>query len=301
MKRAIITGACGYLGSRLAKAMIDRGIMVYAFDCINEIDIRHELLKYYICDIEKNIFPIKDHLEDSDFLFHFAWNGVHSDFRNDYYRQSGNIFSLINILSIAKNLKVKKTIIPGSASEYASSTMPITGNNKPAPVDAYGAIKSSCHLISNLWSIENNLPLIWIVPSSIYGPGRNDNNILTYAIKTLLKGDKPLFTPLEQRWDYIFIDDYIEALLLVADKGITGKNYTIGYGAARELRDYVFIIKDIINSSLCLGIGEKPYKGKKPDNSEMDISELINDTGFRPLVKFEDGIRRTIEWIKMNE
>ena len=288
------------MGNRLAEKLITQGITVYALDCHDTSFIQHKLLKYYKCDIEKNMLPSEPDLHDVDTLFHFAWNGVHPEHRNDYERQLKNISSLMNILAFALRLNILKTIIPGSASEYALSEMPITGNNMPKPVDGYGAAKSICHILSRTWSTQNNLLLIWVVPSSIYGPGRNDNNVLTYAIKTLLKNEKPSFTALEQHWDYIHIDDLITALVLIADKGIAGKNYAIGYGSARKLSEYITIIKDSINPALPLGIGEIPYKGKKPDNSVMDISELQNDTGFAPAVGFEKGIKQTIEWVKKN-
>ncbi|MDR0312080.1 MAG: NAD(P)-dependent oxidoreductase [Treponema sp.] len=298
MQKVIITGAGGYVGSRLTRVLIDQGITVYALDCLNNPPVQHNLLHYYQCDIEKNQLPFESNMQNSDVLFHFAWDGAGPRYRNNYEHQLKNISSLINILSFAKHLNISKTIIPGSASEYASSEMPITGNNMPGTIDAYGAVKSSCHIISRTWSIKNNLPLIWVVPSSAYGPGRDDNNVLTYVIKALLKNEKPSFTALEQCWDYIYIDDLIEALILVAKKGLSGKNYAIGFGTARKLQEYITIIRDSINPTLPLGIGEIPYKNNKPDNSEMDISELQNDTGFSPAIVFEEGIKKTIEWYK---
>jgi nucleoside-diphosphate-sugar epimerase len=300
MKKIIITGANGFLGRKLIEKFIEQGAAVYALDCVDTFSIQGELLKYHKCDLEKNALPFDPDFQGADVLFHFAWNGVHPDFRNDYERQLKNISSLINVLSFAKNLNVSKIIIPGAASEYAASEMPITGNNTPGAVDGYGAVKSACHVIARTWSMQNNLPLIWVIPSSVYGPGRNDNNALTYAIKTLLKGEKPAFTALEQRWDYIYIDDFINALVLIAAKGIAGKNYALGYGTARGLREYITVIRDTINPALPLGIGERPYKSGKPDNSEMDITELQKDTGFVPEFSFENGIKKTIEYFKRN-
>jgi nucleoside-diphosphate-sugar epimerase len=298
LRKVIVTGARGYLGSRLAEAFAKRGADIRALDRAGELPIHRERLRYYRCDLEKNVFPADDDLGGADLLLHFAWDGAHPERRGDYGLQMKNIHALINTLSFARRCNVSKIIIPGSASEYAASVMPINGNNAPGAVDGYGAAKAACHAVARAWAAQNGLPLVWVIPSSIYGPGRDDNNVLSYAIKALLKREKPAFTALEQRWDYLYIDDFVDAVALIAEKGITGKDYALGSGIARELREYITTIRDIIDPALPLGIGERPYKGGKPDNSVMDISELARDTGFEPKVSFDEGIGRVIEWFR---
>ena len=118
-------------------------------------------------------------------------------------------------------------------------------------------------------------------------------------VKTLLKGEKPSFTGLEQEWDYLFIDDLIMALIALGRKGIGGKTYPIGSGKHQQMAEYVKTIRDEINPSLPLGIGDLPYKNPdKIDNQILDISELINDTGFKPTIDFRTGIETVISYFK---
>ena len=145
---------------------------------------------------------------------------------------------------------------------------------------------------------QNGISLIWAVITSIYGPGRNDDNLITYCIKTLLKGEKPSFTGLEQQWDYLYIDDLIDALVAVGEKGIGGKTYPIGSGENKQIVEYVKIIRDMIDPTLPLGIGDIPYKNKTIDNQILDISELNEDTGFTARYSFESGIKLTIDYYK---
>jgi nucleoside-diphosphate-sugar epimerase/glycosyltransferase involved in cell wall biosynthesis len=297
-ERIIITGASGFLGSKLSEAFINQGASVFAIGRGDNNLASHERLTYYKCQLEEGDFPSDPKLHGADVLFHFAWNGTAPDCRNDYERQIRNIPLELSVLTFAKRLGVSKIVILGSSSEYAASGGPITGQNMPGAIDAYGAIKASCHIIAQTWAQQNDLPLVWVVSSSVYGPGRDDGNILTYTIKTLLNGEKPAFTSLEQRWDYIYIDDFINALVLIGRKGVVKKSYALGYGAAKEMRDYVMLIRNNINPALLLGIGERPYKSGKPEHSEMDISELQKDTGFMPSVPFENGIKETIKWFR---
>lgn len=154
----------------------------------------------------------------------------------------------------------------------------------------YSASKVATKYICQTFAKQQGLELIWTAITSIYGPGRNDNNLITYAIKSLLKGEKPSFTKLEQKWDYLYIDDLIDALIATGEKGIGGKTYPIGSGEHRQMSEYVKIIRDHIDESLPLGIGDLPYKNKTIDNQILDISSLQQDTGFQPKVTFEQGL-----------
>jgi nucleoside-diphosphate-sugar epimerase len=298
MKQVIITGANGFLGNKLARAIAHSGIKVLAVDISNNFLQNIDLITFHPCDLENlDLFHDFIHI-NADTLFHLAWIGINADARQNYNIQLRNINVLMNVLELAKRLNIPKVIVLGSASEYAAGKMPITGDNLPAPIDAYGAVKSACHILSNGWSIQNGIPITWVIPSSVYGPGRDDNNVLTYAIKSLLKNERPEFTALEQKWDYIYIDDFIQALVLIGQNGKPGRSYTIGYGRSRQLKDYICTIRDVINPVLPLGIGNIPYKSGMPDNSEIDISILHDDTGFTPVVSFEKGIEETINYFR---
>lgn len=103
-------------------------------------------------------------------------------------------------------------------------------------------------------------------------------------------------------WDYIYIDDLIEALYLLGLHGKPDGVYPIGSGQARPLAEYIRQIQAEIAPDAPLGIGALPYKfGSKPDNSVLDISSLREDTGFAPQVSFEEGIGRTIAYFREME
>jgi nucleoside-diphosphate-sugar epimerase len=296
MKKAIITGASGFLGRRLTKALTNAGVKVCALD--RQPMPICDSVQFFSYDFDNTVLFIDEMLRDADILFHLAWKGVGADHRRNFALQQKNVDYLLTTMEMAKRLNIPKTIVLGSASEYAAGKMPIDGQGAPAPVDAYGAAKAACHCVARAWSAQNGLPLIWCVPSSVYGPGRDDNNAISYAIKTLLRGEKPVFTNLEQIWDYVYIDDFIEALMAIGERGVTDAVYALGCGEAQPLRNYIFAVRDTIDPGLSLGLGDLPYKNGKPDNAEMDISVLTRDTGWTPRIDFEIGIRKTIEYFK---
>ena len=138
--------------------------------------------------------------------------------------------------------------------------------------------------------------LIWAVLPSTYGEGRKGDNILTYTIKSLLSNKKPKYGKLEQMWDFLYVSEVARALVELGEKGKHNSTYGIGSGVYRTLKDYIVIVRNLINPDLELGIGELDVPEEL--SSCVDIAKLTNDTGFVPQISFEEGIRRTIEYYK---
>jgi nucleoside-diphosphate-sugar epimerase len=299
MNNVLIIGANGYLGSRLSIALANSGCQVVAL-----VDRR---FPYDSIKNTPNILTIEFVLEeidvlngdvfsDIDVLYHFAWTGVNASVRNEAELQVQNVLFGLKVMEFAERYNIHKVIVPGSAAELGCGETKITGYEKPAPSDMYSASKVATRYICMTYAKQHNVGLIWTLITSIYGPGRDDNNLISYTIKSLLNGEKPSTTKLEQKWDYLYVDDLIRALILLGEKGVCGKVYPIGSGEYRQMREYVEIIRNHIDSSLPIGIGDLPYKSNVLDNQMMDISQLTADTGFVPLCSFECGIKEVIKY-----
>lgn len=308
MKKVIVIGANGFLGSNLAIKLASKHIKVIAF-VAKGMDYSYLKDNPNISCIEFELASISklDNLSiiaNTDTIYHMAWSGVSTTYKNEAEIQAINILYGLSVIEFAHRNNIKRVIIPGSASEYACGNEPINGYNKPAPSDLYSASKVATRYLCQTYAKQHDIEFIWTAITSIYGPGRNDNNLITYAIKALLNGEKPSFTGLEQEWDYLYIDDLIDALIAVGEKGVNGKIYPIGSGEHKKMIEYVTSIKDNIDPTLSLGIGEIPYKNSTIDNQILDISELKKDTGFSPKYNFNEGIKKTIAYFlqqKLNQ
>lgn len=302
-RKVAVLGANGFIGSRLCFGLAEQGTEVIALVDKN-FNYSHLQGRNGITCLEFSLQELEclyDHelLKDVDFLYHMAWAGVNADFRNDAEVQAQNIIYGLKVMVFAEHQGIKRVLVPGSAAEVSCGNGIITGNETAAPSDLYSASKVATRYLCQTFAQKNKIDLIWTLITSIYGPGRDDNNLISYAIKTLLKGGKPSFTGLEQEWDYLYVDDLIQALIVLGKKGIGGKVYPIGSGEHQKMKDYVTTIRDQINPSLPLGIGDLPYKNPdKIDNQVLDISELINDTGYKPTVDFRTGIETVISYFK---
>lgn len=304
MKKAIVTGANGFIGSKLINELCSKDYFVYAIVKDKNENISYlpkvDNIQIVYCDLQQ-ILEL-EHLIVSDtpidVFFHLAWIGVSTSYKNDFAIQFQNISYAYNAICVADALGCLKFVSTGSLSECAYAGGAVDGSERPSPSDFYSCAKIAARYFCMLYAEKHDININWCLITSLYGPGRLDNNILTYTILALLKGEDTEYTKLEQRWDYTYIDDLISALILVGEKGKNREIYSIGSGENRVLKEYVEVIYRILAPEKELVVGQKPYKTSGIDNSIADISKITRDTGYHPSVCFETGIERTIDFLK---
>ena len=305
MKKAIVTGADGFIGKNLTLGLLKNNVEVYAIvypghnSYKNSGEHYNESLLHVIeVDLNHVMESIELFPTDIDVLYHFAWKGVQPELRNVLEVQLGNIDMSLNCMKLGIAIGIKKIVFPGSTNEYLYYGKPLNKDAVPSPNNAYGAAKIALRYLCSDFARRNNIEFVYAIIAGIYAADRRDSNVIFYTIDTLLHGEKPKLTGLEQLWDYVYIDDVIDALVLIGQKGKNGAVYAIGHGDNWELSNYIKIIHQKIDPNLPIGIGEIPYDSDSLPCSMIDLTDIRKDTGFEPKVSFEDGIERVINKIK---
>lgn len=299
MKRAIVTGGTGFIGSWLVKELIKNNVEVIVI--VRNTLKAYELFGDKITAVTAHSPECEVLLQESpeiDVFYHLAWEGVAPEKKNDREIQVVNIDLAMEMMEFAFKLQVKRFIATGTVAEYSLCEDVMDVDAKQTPNDLYGAAKTATHYMLETWARQLKMPFNWVVIPSTYGEGRRDNNILTYTIRTLLKGEKPSYGYLTQMWDFLYVGEVARALFLIGEKGLYDKTYAIGSGDYRPLKEYVTIIRDIIDPDLPLGIGEVPSMSDKAFSSCVSIRELTKDVGFEPQITFEEGIKKSVEYYR---
>jgi len=304
MKRAIITGATGMIAIALTQHLVKQGVEVF---CVSRPKSKklsniqsHPNIKIVECDLN-NLSTLPDIIgENCDAFFHFGWDGTFGNSRNDAFLQEHNIKYTLDAVNAANKLGCSVFVGAGSQAEYGRVEGSLKADTPVNPESGYGIAKYTAGKLSALLCSSQGIRHVWTRILSVYGPYDGESTMITSCIRSFLKGKHMAFTRGEQLWDYLYCDDAARALYLIAQNGKNGAVYPLGSGLVRPISEYILAIRDLINPSLNVGIGEKPYSENQVMHLCADLTALTNDTGFSPQITFDEGINSTINWVKNN-
>ena len=302
MKKVVVTGPTGEVGLALVEELLKNDIEVYAV-------VRPNSQRANRLGNDKNLHIVENNLDELDKLkdkihekcdvfYHLAWD-LSRD-HNNVEKQYKNVGYTLDAVKAAKSIGCEAFIGAGSQAEYGPISGVISPDTPTNPKLGYGMAKVAAGQMSRLLAYQLGIRHIWPRIISIYGPGDAESTMIISTIRALLEGNEPALTKGEQQWDFLYSKDCAVALRLLGERGKDGEIYCIGNGKTDSLKHYIEQIRDAIDPALKLGFGMVPYRENQVMRLDVDISNLVNDTGFAPTYSFDEGIRETIQWCKDN-
>lgn len=303
MKKVIVTGANGFVGSNVCKELCNQGVKVYAVvkDEQENIDTIKNLpdIQIIYCDLD-SISTLESKITDRDIdvFYHFAWVGSAGPLRCDEEIQLQNALWTAQALRTADKMNCKKFVNAGSIMEKETYTAVYTQESTPGLPYIYGAGKliarSICKPIANSLSID----LCWAVITNAYGAGEFSPRFVNSTIRKIIANEPLQFTAATQNYDFIYIDDVAKAFVAIGEYGKANKEYTIGSGNARPLKEFILEMKQALAPNADLVFGDVPFTGVNMPLSAFDTTDIKTDCHFKPTVSFAEGTKLTMEWIK---
>ena len=304
MKRAIISGATGAIGTALVQKLVENKVEVLVLVRKDSGRIKNipmsPLVRIQYCALSELKELKNDTGVEYDVFYHFAWMGAAGPGRHDMYLQNENVKFALDAVGAAKRFCCKTFIGAGSQAEYGRVEGLLKPDTPTFPEMGYGYAKLCAGQMTRDYAHQLGLQHVWARILSVYGPNDGAQSMVMSTINKILNGETPQFTKGEQMWDYLYSGDAANAFYLLGDRGIDGKTYVIGSGKARSLAEYIEIIRNEVNPNAKIELGAIPYAPKQVMHLQADISELQKDTGFEPMLGFEDGIKKIIGDIEKN-
>lgn len=313
MKKAYVTGATGAIGMALVAELLKNNTEVTVFlrrdsERSSRISERFERelgrgllnLEYVrleeLADFEKDA----DVQRGDSVLYHLGWSGTFGNLRNDAGMQQKNVEYTLDAVRLAGRLGCSKFIGVGSQAEYGRAGTRLTPDTVTAPENEYGRAKLDAGIKSRRLCGELGIEHAWVRVLSVYGPYDGMNTMITSVIRGLLSGRRVPLTRGEQVWNYLYSEDAAKELYLLGGGAMRdGAVYILAGNEEHSLREYVLrLCRTVGADEKLLGFGDVPYGAGQVMSLTADISAVCCDTGYIPGTTFEDGIKKTTEWVK---
>lgn len=302
MKKAIVTGANGFVGSAVCKELSEKGVEVLAIirhpdEPIDNIS-KLKGLRIVYCDLA-DFGKLADIITDRDIdvFYHFAWVGSAGPLRGDADVQMNNVKYTCDTVKACERMRCKRFVFASSIMEYEIEAV-MASEATPGINTLYCSAKVAADYMARTIAGNVGIDYIRAVISNIYGPGELSPRLVNTSLRKLLKGEHCAFSAGEQMYDFIYISDAAKTFYAIGEGGKPNKTYYIGSQQPRPLMEFLLDMKDCVDPDINIGLGEIPFNGVSLTYQEFDINAVKDDTGFIPEVSFSDGINKTIEWLK---
>jgi UDP-glucose 4-epimerase len=309
MATYLITGVAGFIGSNLARELLKRGERVRGFDNfstgkrtnvedlkgldLEEADLRDEAAMARLCN-------------GADYVLHqAAVASVPRSVEKPRPSHESNINGTFNLLLAARDAKVKRVVYAGSSSAYGETpTLPKHEEMNPSPISPYAVQKLNGEQYLTSFYRVYGLETVTLRYFNVFGPYQDPSSmysgVLAKFCLAMLSGQTPtIYGDGEQSRDFTYIDNNVHANILAATAPaakVAGGVFNIATGHRITLNETVKVLRTLTGYQGEVKYG--PDRAGDIKHSYADISKAKAAMGYEPLVNFEDGLKRTVEWYR---
>ena len=307
MARFLVTGGAGFIGSNLARALVARGDEVRVFDTF--LTGRRENLAD-LPDVEvvegdvRDLDALRAAMRGVERVLHqAALPSVARSLLDPLASNAANVTGTLNVLVAARDAGVRRVVCASSSSVYGDTpTMPKVETMTPSPLSPYAVSKLSgehyCAVFTRLFGVE----AVALRYFNVFGPYQDPSSdyaaVIPKFIAILARGERPMIHgDGTQSRDFTFIDNVVQANLKAAEApNVGGEVFNVACGARYSLLDLIAALNRIMRTSIEPDFGE-PRKGDVK-HSLADIEKGRHLLGYEPSVTFEEGLERTVAWLR---
>ena len=320
MRKILVTGGAGFIGSNLCEELVKKGNYVVCLDNFSTGHIENiqglldnNRFKLIEGDI-RNLDTCLKAVNGVDVVFHEAALGsIPRSIDDPITTNAVNISGFLNMLVAAKNAKIDRFIFAASSSTYGDNeTIPKVEDNIGKPLSPYALTKYVDELYAHVFSITYGLKYIGIRYFNVFGRRQDPNSayaaVIPLFIKKLLKHEQPIINgDGSNSRDFTYIDNIIHINMLALET-LSPKAFNQIYNGAGGENTSVLELEQLITKNLsaydncidCIVPIFGPNRIGDIKHSKASISKAKELLGYTPVCTFEDGLKKTIYWYLTN-
>jgi UDP-N-acetylglucosamine 4-epimerase len=312
----LITGGAGFVGSNIARYLMKYGAgKVKVLDNLSEGKIENiqtfldepnfEFINGDICNSE----TCRKACDGVDYISHQAALGsIPRSLATPLLTNEANVTGFLNMLTAAKDAKVKRFVYASSSSVYGDSQkLPKVEEHIGDPLSPYAASKFVNEVYAGVYALNYGIEVVGLRYFNIFGPNQKPDGpyaaVIPLFIDALLKGESPFINgDGEQSRDFTFVENAVQANIrgmFSQVEGAAGKVYNIAFGERTTVNELYFNLKDLVGSDVNPTYRD-PRQGDVID-SLADISKAKAFLAYNPQVNIKDGLEVTLKWFADNQ
>jgi NAD dependent epimerase/dehydratase len=311
-KRVLVTGAGGFIGSHLIERLVELGANTRAFVHYNALGswgwldhspLRGEMtvMAGDICDSDS----VREAMKTIDVVFHLAaLIAIPYSYRAPTSYVRTNIGGTLNVLQAAREIGIERLVHTSTSEVYGTARyVPIDEAHPLQGQSPYSASKIGADKMAEAFSLSFNLPVVTVRPFNTFGPRQSARAVLPTIMSQCLAGGTVKLGNLSPTRDLNFVENTVEGFVMAASApDAVGHTLNLGSGREISIGDLARLIATIAGHEITIEMDEARLR---PIGSEVE--RLLADNtlarkllGWEPSVSLEEGLHRTLEWMKLN-
>jgi UDP-glucose 4-epimerase len=307
MASYLVTGGAGFIGSHLTEELVRRGHRVRVVDSLvtgKRRNLDHVRGVEFVHGDLADLDVARAAVNGMEFVLHqAAIPSVPRSVTDPLTSNQANITASLNILVAARDAGVKRLVYAGSSSVYGDTpTLPKREDMPPNPLSPYALQKlvgeEYCRLFTRLYGFETVTTRYFNVFGPRQDPGSPYSGVISLFSSALLEGRRPIiYGDGEQTRDFTYVANVVNGVLAAAEApNVAGEVMNVATGGRISLNELLRVMNRICGTSL-EAVHQAPRAGDVRD-SQADISKARALVSYMPIVSFEEGLRRTLEWCR---
>jgi nucleoside-diphosphate-sugar epimerase len=305
-RRVLITGASGFIGSHVTRAVVAEGGETYAL-----VEKMSEPVPTRLADVAERVHFLAADLTDpgalrsavgdadADFVLHLAaFTHVGRSFSHVADCVETNVAGTVNLLQALQGTRYRRFVYTSTSEVYGSVDVPFREDGPVNPVSPYSVTKYAAELMCRMFHRAHGWPIVVLRPFNCYGPGQDPDRIIPEVIVSAIRGVDVPMTEGTQTREFNFVEDIAEGFLLAAVAGeeVDGQIINLACGEEHSMREVATTILEMMGHPAKALFGAIPYRPTEIWRMYGDNTRARELLAWKPTRSLRDGLEQTIAW-----